>query len=55
MNRGIEKANRKGFDAPAPRDKAQFVRSPPRPHISTKAFIFSQTLSLRKVYGCCPY
>ncbi len=55
MNRGLKKQIAKAFDAPAPRDKAQFVRSLPRPHISTKAFIFSQSLSLKKVYGCCPY
>ncbi len=42
MNRGLKKQIAKAFDAPAPRDKAQFVRSLPRPHISTKAFIFSQ-------------
>lgn len=33
MNRGLKKQIAKAFDAPAPRDKAQFVRSLPRPHI----------------------
>ena len=51
MNRGIEKSkSAKAFDAPAPRDKAQFVRSLPRPHISTKAFIFSQIPFIKKKY-----
>ena len=48
MNRGLKKQIAKAFDAPAPRDKAQFVRSLPRPHISTKAFIFSQIPFIKK-------
>ena len=41
MNRGLKKQIAKAFDAPAPRDKAQFVRSLPRPHISTKAVSYT--------------
>ena len=48
MNRGLKKQIAKAFDAPAPRDKAQFVRSLPRPHINTKAFIFSQIPFIKK-------
>ena len=47
MNRGLKKQIAKAFDAPAPRDKAQFVRSLPRPHISTKAFISVSYTHLR--------
>ena len=48
MNRGLKKQIAKTFDAPTPSRKAQFVRSLPRPHISTKAFIFSQIPFIKK-------
>lgn len=55
MNRGLKKQIAKAFDAPAPRDKAQFVRSRPD-RISVPKHLYSvKSLSLRKVYGCCPY
>lgn len=45
MNRGLKKQIAKAFDAPAPRDKAQFVRSLPRPQVKrsvrTTAIYFS--------------
>jgi hypothetical protein len=48
MNRRLKKQIAKALDAPAPRNKAQFVRSLPRPHISTKAFIISQIPFIKK-------
>lgn len=48
MNRGLKKQIAKAFDAPTPSGKAQFIRSLPRPHISTKAFILSQIPFIKK-------
>ncbi len=48
MNRELKKEIAKVFDAPTPSSKAQFIRSLPRPYISTKVLIVRQIPFIKK-------
>lgn len=48
MNKKLKNEIAKAFNAPAPSRKTSFIRSMPRPHISTKVFILSQIPFIKK-------
>ncbi len=48
MNKVLKKKIAQAFDAPTPSGKTQFIRSLPRPYISTQALIFRQIPFIKK-------